>query len=170
MSTTCWVERVWWGCPWCGSRFMLRVLWLFKLSGRCIGVVSTHVRVDLHLWFGRHSGDPWHRRRDVTVCEYGKVMWGRHFFKCYDPFPACVWSIGCLAYVLFNGDCPFNTKKDIQEFESLQWKVDKKTLNSQGVNFIEMCLEMDPNRRIDLGSLIHHPWIKMYSWKYKTKV
>ena len=86
-----------------------------------------------------------------------------YHFKCYDPFLACVWSIGCLTYVLFNGDCPFNTKKDIQEFESLHWKVDKKTLNSQGVNFIEMCLEMDPNRRIDLGSLIHHPWIKMYS-------
>ncbi|KAL5253416.1 hypothetical protein ACHWQZ_G013262 [Mnemiopsis leidyi] len=84
-------------------------------------------------------------------------------FKCYDPFPACVWSIGCLAYVLFNGDCPFETKKDVQEFTTLRWKVDKTSLNKQGVKFVEMCLEADPNRRLELGSLIHHPWLKMYS-------
>lgn len=82
--------------------------------------------------------------------------------KCYDPFPASVWSIGCLAYVLFNGDCPFDTRKDVEQFTRLRWKRDKYTMDRPGVDFIEMCLELDVNRRIDLGSLIHHPWINMY--------
>lgn len=83
--------------------------------------------------------------------------------KCYDAFPACVWAIGCLAYVLLNGDCPFNTKKEVEEYKTLRWKVDKRELDRQAVNFIEMCLEHDPNRRIDLGSVIHHPWLNMYN-------
>jgi len=81
--------------------------------------------------------------------------------KCYDPFPATVWAIGCLSYVLLNGDCPFNTKKEVEEYKSLAWNADKNKVNQNAVQFVDMCLEADPNRRIELGSVIHHPWIKM---------
>lgn len=79
--------------------------------------------------------------------------------RCYDAFPACTWSIGCLAFVLLNGDCPFDTKQDVKEYTTLRWKVDKTKLDLQAISFIEMCLEGDPNMRIELDSLIHHHWI-----------
>ena len=74
-----------------------------------------------------------------------------------------MWGIGCLAYVLINGDCPFNTKKDVEEFKELRWMLEKNNLAPQSVDFIELCLNSDPNSRIQLASLIHHPWINMYN-------
>ena len=82
--------------------------------------------------------------------------------KCYDPFPASVWSIGCLAFVLINGDCPFKTKEEISQYKALTWRAAQTESNRQAFDFIEMCLEADPNRRIALGALTHHPWLNMY--------
>ena len=85
--------------------------------------------------------------------------------KCYDPFPASVWSIGCLAFVLINGDCPFRTKEEVMEYTLLKWRVERTEANKQAFYFTEMCLEGDPNRRIELEALTHHPWLNMYGYK-----
>ena len=74
----------------------------------------------------------------------------------YHAFPAAVWSIGCLSYVLLDGFCPFNTQQEVLEYKTLS----STNLNIDSVSrdFITACLTIDPNCRISFQNLIYHNW------------
>lgn len=78
----------------------------------------------------------------------------------YYPLPAAVWSIGCLAYVLISGDCPFQSRDDVKSYTDLNTlnpSLAKRTLR---LNFLRRCLDPRPSERILLSDLLRHPWLK----------
>lgn len=77
--------------------------------------------------------------------------------QSYCPLPACVWALGCLAYVLLNGDCPFNTRKEVTEFKVVKWNT---TPEEPARSFVELCMMGDPNTRLTMDTIINHPWLK----------
>ena len=72
-----------------------------------------------------------------------------------------VWSIGCLSYILFHGDSPFRSVKDIPKLTSPENLNPKLAKNSLRTDFIKRCLHPDPEKRITLQQMIEHPWLKV---------
>ena len=104
---------------------------------------------------GPLTPDPytWFRGTDVYIPpEY-------YISRSYRSFPAVVWSIGCLAFVLLAGDCPFQDKEQIRNFTSLEGVDAKFGGRSLRLNFIKSCLTLDPEKRIGLGALASQPWL-----------
>ena len=79
----------------------------------------------------------------------------------YRPFQASVWAIGCVSYVLLAGDGPFQTRKEVKEFTSLEQLDPSYSEKTLRLNFIRGCLNSDPNGRTLLSDLIRHPWLRV---------
>lgn len=79
----------------------------------------------------------------------------------YRSFPASVWAIGCIAYVLLAGDCPFNDRKEVKEFTTVE-KLNPKLSGplTLRLKFIKDCLNPDPDTRILLSDLHRHAWLQ----------
>ena len=75
----------------------------------------------------------------------------------YHPVPGMVWSIGCLAYVLVNGDCPFNSKKEVMEHKELTWR--NPSVGPVFRDFVERCLQSIELLRYDFFKMQSHPLI-----------
>ena len=73
----------------------------------------------------------------------------------YHALPAAVWAIGCLSYILLNGDCPFNTINDVIEHKVLSWR--NPHLGFSERNFTEACLTVDAGSRMSFEDLLDHP-------------
>ena len=84
-------------------------------------------------------------------------------FNCgpYSALPAMTWSIGCLAYVLLNGDCPFSTKQEVAEHQHL--KFINPRLDQESKEFLHDILTIDQDDRMTPGELIFHPWMDWIS-------
>ena len=78
-------------------------------------------------------------------------------FGSYSALPAMTWSIGCLAYVLLNGGCPFSTKQEVAEHEHL--KFINSRLDEESREFLCDLLIVDEDDRMTPGELIFHPWM-----------
>lgn len=83
-----------------------------------------------------------------------------------------IWSVGIMTYELLSGEMPFNDIKypnnpriskiwqsiftNRPDFETNSiWT----TIDEKAKDFIELCLEKDPNNRPDALSALSHPWI-----------
>ena len=80
-------------------------------------------------------------------------------FGSYDPLRGLVWSIGCLAFVLVNGDVPFNNRTEVMEFKQLTWL--KSDVSPLFRDFIERCLQRFEILRTDFLKLRFHPLLKV---------
>ncbi|CAL1567812.1 unnamed protein product [Knipowitschia caucasica] len=69
--------------------------------------------------------------------------------------PTSVWQIGAIAYELLNGDA-----KDFDVFEWLNGDLSLKTseASAEALDFIHMCLSVEPENRICLEEMEGHPW------------
>lgn len=76
----------------------------------------------------------------------------------YHPMAGMVWSIGCLAYVLVTGSCPFNSKTEVMEHKEVKW-ADYK-VGPLYRDFVDRCLERVELLRCDLFKLQFHPLIR----------
>ena len=80
----------------------------------------------------------------------------------YYPCSATVFSIGCLAYILLNGDSPFDKRQDVINFtgklESLQAYTN--LLGEVESDFIKGCLCPDPFLRPSLPELVGHMFLQ----------
>eukprot|EP00116_Pleurobrachia_bachei_P006896 sb/3467158/ len=79
---------------------------------------------------------------------------------CYRPFPATVWAIGCIAYILLAGDSPFQSRADVVQYRDLGELNPKYKERTLRTNFIRSCMTVDPTQRILLSDLTSHPWLK----------
>ena len=77
----------------------------------------------------------------------------------YYSFPASVWAIGCISYILLAADCPFESRKAVTEFKKLEQLKPEFTGSTPRLNFIRSCLTPSPNDRILLSDLLRHPWL-----------
>ena len=68
---------------------------------------------------------------------------------------AAVWSLGILLYDMVCGDIPFERDEDICRAE-LQWRRDVSTSCK---NLIHACLTVNQDTRINLASILQHPWM-----------
>ena len=84
-------------------------------------------------------------------------------YGSYSALPAMTWSIGCLAYVLLNGDCPFSTKQEVAEHRSLNFI--NPRLDQETKEFLRDLLTIDEDDRMTPEELIIHPWLDCASWK-----
>ena len=76
---------------------------------------------------------------------------------CYSALPAMTWSIGCLAYVLLNGNLPFSTRKEVTNHRQLKFRNSK--LNQETKEFLCDLLIADEIERMTPGEIIFHPWM-----------
>ena len=82
-------------------------------------------------------------------------------YGSYSALPAMTWSIGCLAYVLLNGDCPFSTKQEVAEHTCLEFI--NTRLDEESKEFLREVLTIDEDERVTPGELIFHPWMDWIS-------
>ena len=105
---------------------------------------------------GPLSSDPYtkHHGTDVYIPPEHYIT-GQHL-----PLDAAVWAIGCISYIILDGDCPFRTKQDVIEYTSidkLKPQLSKRTLR---LDFIRSCLTPCPVERTKLCKLTMHQWLR----------
>merc|ERR1719347_1785624 len=67
-----------------------------------------------------------------------------------------VWSLGVLLYDMLCGDIPYTTDREICSGK-LVWQKHVK-LSREAKDLIQQCLHMTPELRINLDSVLSHPW------------
>ena len=82
-------------------------------------------------------------------------------FGSYSALPAMTWSIGCLAYVLLNGNSPFSSKKEVAEHRHLKFINPRLDLDSK--EFLRDVLTVDEDDRMTPRELTLHPWMDWMS-------
>ena len=70
----------------------------------------------------------------------------------YSSKPATVWAIGCLSYILYKRDRPFNSTQEILRGLHLRTSTCEES-------FIYSCLHPDPDERLTLLEVMCHPWL-----------
>jgi serine/threonine protein kinase len=107
---------------------------------------------------GRVSTTPYTSFRGTAV--YIPPEYYHH--RRYEARPATVWAVGCLSFILFSGDSPFNTKEAVKSYRSMVDFNDTKFLSkTKRVDFISECLTLNVEGRIDFSDLMSHPWLKI---------
>ena len=82
-----------------------------------------------------------------------------HRHGVYSSLVGTTWAIGCLVYVLLNGDCPFNTNQEVKEFTFLRFG--NRSLDQQSRGFLQDLLTEDEQERMLPGEIIFHPWMNV---------
>merc|ERR1712029_951804 len=67
-----------------------------------------------------------------------------------------VWSLGVLLYDMLCGDIPYTTDREICSGR-LVWQKHVK-LSKEAKDLMQRCLHMVPELRINLDSILSHPW------------
>ena len=81
-----------------------------------------------------------------------------YIYGSYSALPAMSWSIGCLAYVLLNGDAPFKSKQEVAEYKTLKFL--NPSLDQASREFLREVLKAEESDRMLLSELIDHPWLQ----------
>jgi len=89
---------------------------------------------------------------DGTRC-YSPPEWIR--FSRYHANPATVWSLGILLFDMVQGDVPFEKDDEICNAE-LKYR---KEISPECKDLIQSCLKIHPGSRIELSSILSHPWM-----------
>eukprot|EP01062_Namystynia_karyoxenos_P039688 TRINITY_DN2888_c0_g3_i1.p1 TRINITY_DN2888_c0_g3~~TRINITY_DN2888_c0_g3_i1.p1 ORF type:complete len:352 (+),score=99.16 TRINITY_DN2888_c0_g3_i1:164-1219(+) len=82
-------------------------------------------------------------------------------------FAVDMWSVGCVAYVVMCGFCPFAAEKEAVlfrrildgdfDFPSPTWD----HLSKEAISFVQGCLTVDPCKRLTPQEALEHPWFTM---------
>ena len=75
----------------------------------------------------------------------------------YSPLPATTWSLGCVAYILLNGDSPFISKNEVKQFKSLKFL--NSRLDQHSKEFLHDVFILDEDLRLLPAELLLHPWM-----------
>ncbi|KAL5269101.1 hypothetical protein ACHWQZ_G002811 [Mnemiopsis leidyi] len=108
---------------------------------------------------GRLSTAPYTSFRGTDV--YIPPEYYQH--RKYSALPATVWAVGCLSFVLLNGDCPFHSRDEVKNFQKLSDLKGSKSLmlRSKRVDFITQCMSVNSEKRALFSDLLCHPWLKI---------
>ena len=81
----------------------------------------------------------------------------------YHSFPASVWSIGCLAFILLNGERPFKDREEVKRYQGgLKWM---RAVDEVARDFISCCLTVEPSARMPLCDIMAHPFLFEFNFK-----
>merc|ERR1712058_75378 len=89
-------------------------------------------------------------------CFYNHKTQHRKIFGEYTGDGLTVWSLGVLLYDMLCGDIPYTTYREICSGR-LVWQKHVK-LSKEAKDLIQQCLHMTPELRINLDSVLSHPW------------
>lgn len=78
----------------------------------------------------------------------------------YFALHASVWAVGCLSWVMLDGNSPFQSTAAVAEFKALEQLNPCTNGSVYRLDFIKTCMEPCPDKRILLSDLIRHPWLK----------
>ena len=76
-----------------------------------------------------------------------------------------LWSLGCLVYVLLTSHLPFNGKTQAQMFKKIknaeyhESPLNTYNVSSAGKDFLNSCLQVNPQLRISAQQALRHPWL-----------
>lgn len=77
-----------------------------------------------------------------------------------------IWSLGCLVYVLLTSHLPFNGKTQLTMFQKIkkgdyhQSPLNSYQISDAGRDFLKLCLQVDPSKRINAKQALDHYWIQ----------
>lgn len=109
---------------------------------------------------------------DQVACEsYGTLSYASPEVLKNKPYneKSDIWTIGIMAYLFLVGHLPFdgNSSKDIIEqtvFKNTPFPFNLwKEISMEARNFVELCLNKNPNKRISIKEALETSWIKFYS-------
>ncbi|XP_056606433.1 uncharacterized protein LOC130424627 isoform X2 [Triplophysa dalaica] len=72
----------------------------------------------------------------------------------YHGKPATVYSLGVLLFAIVCGECP--SCLDLKQINNKKWS--KDGLTAECCDFIQACLQRNPDKRIHLGEILEHAW------------
>lgn len=75
----------------------------------------------------------------------------------YSAVGGMTWAVGCLAFVLLNGDCPFQSPEDVKTYKTPKYL--KQNIDRASKSFIEDLMTANEDRRYDIIDVIEHPWM-----------
>ena len=81
-----------------------------------------------------------------------------HLMKQYTANGGAVWAVGCLTFILLNGDSPFDDPEQIKYNEQITWK--NYNVSAAARRFIRKCLCRDPLERETLNNLPDSRWLR----------
>ena len=109
----------------------------------------------------------------VSYCA-PEVLSGKKYDKSVD-----IWCLGVLSYLLLVGKLPFDDPDDNENEIARQTINDPPSfiedkwnnISNEAKDFVNKCLEKDPNNRIKINEILKHKWLKKYiSDEQKNKV
>lgn len=98
--------------------------------------------------------------------------------ECYDQdsfsgYLVDVYALGVTLYIMIYGDLPFysdNINKLIDMICDEEVKYPENvTISSELLDLLKQMLEKDPNKRITVGGIINHPWLREYKEQIESK-
>lgn len=76
-----------------------------------------------------------------------------------------MWATGVILYAMLHGELPFKGANNYEVIEAIKegrFKVNKKItkeLSEECLDVISKCLDKNPQTRLTMEELLHHPWI-----------
>ncbi|XP_063676995.1 serine/threonine-protein kinase pim-2-like [Bolinopsis microptera] len=71
-----------------------------------------------------------------------------------------VWALGSFAYILLNGDCPYDTLEDLKDDVPIVWTNEKSS--SSAIRFVRRALRRRPVDREPLNLLRKSAWLNNF--------
>ena len=107
------------------------------------------------------------KEEDFTDFDGTRVYAPPEWIRCnrYKANPLTVWSLGILLFDMVCGDIPFEKDEQICNAE-LNFR---KNVSEECRDLVRSCLRIQPADRIQLQSILCHPWMRSYSKKEAAK-
>lgn len=84
-----------------------------------------------------------------------------------------IWCLGVLLFELINGNPPFKGKTENEKFKSIlnngQISFDDN-ITKEARDLIRNILKSNPNERLTMDQIFHHPWMTQFEKSYKIKI
>lgn len=79
-------------------------------------------------------------------------------------YPADMWSVGIITYILLSGISPFrgaNDRETLTKIREGKWNFDDrwKNISNEAQDFIRSLLVYNVDRRMDITAALAHPWL-----------
>ena len=107
------------------------------------------------------------KEEDFTDFDGTRVYAPPEWIRCnrYKANPLTVWSLGILLFDMVCGDIPFEKDEQICNAE-LNFR---KNVSEECRDLVRSCLRIQPADRIQLQSILCHPWMRSYGKKEAAK-
>ena len=88
-------------------------------------------------------------------------------------FKLDIWCLGVLLFELIHGTPPFKGKTENEKFKSIlnngQISFDDN-ITKEARDLIRNILQSNPNERLTMDQIFHHPWMMQFEKSYKIKI